>query len=64
VSKVFRCNRCREEKPPLGLDHLPSGWREIEDADLCERCVKALHDFLMPLPKCSPPPTEAAHETP
>lgn len=51
---VFTCDRCGTDHQRLRGKTLPAGWEIVKGNDLCPSCVKALNEFLQPLPEQSP----------
>lgn len=48
---VFTCDRCGTDHQRLRGKTLPAGWDVVKGLDLCPSCVKALNEFLQPLPE-------------
>lgn len=51
---VFTCDRCGTDHQRLRGKTLPAGWDVVKGNDLCPSCVKALNEFLRPLPEQAP----------
>lgn len=51
---VFTCDRCGTDHQRLRGKTLPAGWEIVKGNDLCPSCVKALNEFLQPLPDEAP----------